>query len=99
MQTQMCPNDVAWDQAEETSDNWIVQFLELDILRSIADFILNHNRGNATEFAILRKGSYNISLRIKYRKGARPAALWSYATELGEWRFLDHVRSVAQRGL
>ncbi|KAJ5790769.1 uncharacterized protein N7518_007780 [Penicillium psychrosexuale] len=70
MQTQMCPDDMAWEQAEETSDKWLVQFLEVDTLRPIADFILNHNRGAATEFAILRKGSYNISLRLKYRNGA-----------------------------
>lgn len=66
----MCPDDVAWEQAEETSDNWLLQFLELDILRPIADFILTYNRGIATEFAILRKVSYNISLRLKYRNGA-----------------------------
>ncbi|KAJ5253051.1 hypothetical protein N7489_003461 [Penicillium chrysogenum] len=70
MQTRMCPDDMAWEQAEETADRWLVQFLEVDILRPIADFILNHNRGVATEFAILRKGSYNISLRLKYRNSA-----------------------------
>jgi hypothetical protein len=66
----MCPDYVTWEQAEEISDNWLAQFLELDILRPIADFILNQNRGNATEFDILKKGSYNVSLRMKYRKGA-----------------------------
>ncbi|KAJ9233421.1 hypothetical protein DTO169E5_7011 [Paecilomyces variotii] len=70
MLPQMCPDDVAWEQAEETSDNWLVQFLQLDILRPIADFILKHNRGHATEFAILKKGSYNISLRLKYQNAA-----------------------------
>ncbi|KAJ5594933.1 uncharacterized protein N7459_001141 [Penicillium hispanicum] len=70
MQIGMCPDDLAWEQAEETSDKWLAQFLELDVLRPIADFILSHNRGVATEFAILRKGSYNISLRLKYRNGA-----------------------------
>lgn len=25
----MCPDDVAWEQAEETSDKWLAQFLEL----------------------------------------------------------------------
>lgn len=61
---------MAWEQAEATADRWLVQFLEVDILRPIADFILNHNRGVATEFAILRKGSYNISLWLKYRNSA-----------------------------
>lgn len=61
---------MAWEQAEETSDNWLVQFLELDILRPIADFILKHNRCNSTEFVILKQGSYNISLRMKYRNYA-----------------------------
>lgn len=66
----LCPDDAAWEQAEDISDNWLVQFLELDILRPIADFMLKHNRGNATEFAILKKGSYNISLRLKYQNEA-----------------------------
>ena len=68
MQPQMCPDDAVWEQTEETSDNWLYQFLEIDILRPIADFILKHNRGKGTEFAILRKGSYNISLRMKYEE-------------------------------
>ncbi|KAL4888596.1 hypothetical protein BDV59DRAFT_196324 [Aspergillus ambiguus] len=66
----MSPDGMAWEQAEETSDNWLVQFLKLDILRRIANFILKHGRGIGTEFAILRKGSYGISLRLKYRNGA-----------------------------
>lgn len=43
----MCPDDLAWEQAEETSDKWLAQFLEVDLLRPIAEFILSHNRGNA----------------------------------------------------
>lgn len=39
----MLPDDMAWEQVEETSENWLVQFLELDILRPIADFILKNN--------------------------------------------------------
>lgn len=70
MQTQMCPDDVAWEQAEETSDTWLAQFLKLDILRPIAEFVLHHNRGCGTEFAMLNKGSYNISLRLKYEHDA-----------------------------
>ncbi|QKX53802.1 uncharacterized protein TRUGW13939_00882 [Talaromyces rugulosus] len=70
MMSRMCPDDVAWEQAEETADAWLAQFLDVDILRPIADFILKHNRGTATEFAVLRKGSYNISLRLTYRNCA-----------------------------
>lgn len=66
----MIPDDLAWEQAEETSDAWLAQFLDHDTLRPIADFILTHNRGPATEFNILAKGSYNISLQLKYRNGA-----------------------------
>ncbi|KAJ5121687.1 uncharacterized protein N7515_009648 [Penicillium bovifimosum] len=65
MQTRMCPDDVAWEQAEEISDNWLAQFLEHDVLRPIGNFILEHNGGRGTDFEILRKGSYNISLRLK----------------------------------
>lgn len=70
MQTRMCPDDLAWEQPEEISDNWLIQFLEVDTLRPIADFVLVYNRGVATEFGILSKGSYNISLRLKYRNSA-----------------------------
>ncbi|PYH99828.1 phosphotransferase family protein [Aspergillus ellipticus CBS 707.79] len=66
----MSPDDMAWEQSEVTSDNWLVQFLERDIMRPIADFVLKHNSGHATEFATLKKGSFNISLRMKYRKEA-----------------------------
>ena len=73
MHLQMHPDDISWEQAEESSDNWLLQFLDLDILRPVADSILKHNRGNTTEFVILKKKkkvSYNISLRMKYRNGA-----------------------------
>ncbi|PYI23055.1 hypothetical protein BO99DRAFT_399416 [Aspergillus violaceofuscus CBS 115571] len=66
MTLNISPDDVCWAQAETISDTWLLQFLAIDILRPIADFILQHNRGNATEFAILRTGSYNISLRLQY---------------------------------
>ncbi|KAJ5936990.1 phosphotransferase family protein [Penicillium verhagenii] len=65
MQTRMNPDDVAWEQAEEISENWLAQFLQHDVLRPIGTFMLDHNGGIGTEFAILRKGSYNISLRLK----------------------------------
>lgn len=104
MQSQMRPDDVAWEQAEETSDNWLVQFLELDILKPIADFILKHNRGDATEFAILKKGSYNISLWMKYQKGAtvirfsQPGAVFSpeekIVNEVAVMRFLTDQTSI-----
>ena len=69
MQFEICPDDVAWEQAEDTSGSWLLQFLERDILEPIAHFMLSHDRGHATEFAILKKGSYNIALRLKYRDG------------------------------
>lgn len=61
----MHPDDVASEQAEKISDNWLAQFLKHDVLRPIGNFMLDHNGGIGTEFAILRKGSYNISLRLK----------------------------------
>ncbi|KAJ9296157.1 hypothetical protein DTO271G3_5298 [Paecilomyces variotii] len=104
MLPQMCPDDVAWEQAEETSDNWLVQFLQLDILRPIADFILKHNRGHAIEFAILKKGSYNISLRMKYQNAAtvirfsQPGAVFfpeeKVANEVAVMRFLADQTSI-----
>lgn len=70
MQTLMCADDMAWEYAEKISHNWLLQFLKLDIKKPIAMFILEHHRGDGTEFAILEKGSYNISLRIKYQNHA-----------------------------
>ncbi|KAJ5715788.1 uncharacterized protein N7483_012969 [Penicillium malachiteum] len=64
------PDDLCWEQAEETSEKWLIQLLEPEFLRPIADFMITHNRGIATEFVILRKGSHNISLRLKYRNGS-----------------------------
>ncbi|GES58539.1 phosphotransferase family protein [Aspergillus terreus] len=34
MHPRMSPDDVAWEQAEETSDNWLAQFLEEGLPRS-----------------------------------------------------------------
>ncbi|OOQ83223.1 phosphotransferase family protein [Penicillium brasilianum] len=65
MRTRMCPDDVAWEQAEDIADSWLAQFLNHDILRPVGNFVLDHNGGIGTEFAILKKGSYNISLRLK----------------------------------
>ncbi|KAF4766501.1 hypothetical protein HAV15_010038 [Penicillium sp. str.  len=67
---QMTPDDLLWEQAEETSHKWLIQFLGHDILTSIASFILTHNRGLATEIDILKKGSYNIPVVLKYRNGS-----------------------------
>jgi hypothetical protein len=67
MQAIMCADDMAWEYAENISHNWLLQFPKLDIKKSIAAFILKHYRGDGTEFAILEKGSYNISLRIEYQ--------------------------------
>lgn len=70
MQTLMCADDMAWECAEKISHNWLLQFLKLDIKKPIAMFILQRYRGDGTEFAILEKGSYNISLRMKYKNYA-----------------------------
>lgn len=104
MQAQMCPDDVAWEQAEKTSDCWLAQFLEIDTLRPIAEFVLKHNRGIGTEFTILRKGSYNISLRMQYRTGAavirlsQPGAVYfpeeKVVNEVAVMRFLADQTSV-----
>jgi len=56
---------VSWEQAEETSESWLAQFRDHDILRPIAYFLLDHNGGIGDDFAILKKGAYNISLRLK----------------------------------
>ena len=39
MEPQMCYDDVAWEQAEDVSDNWLLQFLDINVKRPIASFI------------------------------------------------------------
>jgi Phosphotransferase enzyme family. len=104
MQTRMSPDDVAWEQSEETSDNWLAQFLQHDILRPIGNFMLDHNGGIGTEFAILKKGSYNISLRLKDENVAsiirlsQPGAIFfpeeKVANEVAVMRFLTDKTSI-----
>ncbi|KAL1850579.1 hypothetical protein Plec18170_006864 [Paecilomyces lecythidis] len=100
----MFPDDVAWEQAEEISDKWLLRSLKRDVKVPIADFILKHNRGNASEFAILKKGSYNISLRMKYQNSStiirfsQPGAVFfpeeKVMNEVAVMRFLADQTSI-----
>lgn len=104
MKPLMNPDDLSWEQAEVISDNWHLQFLELDTLRPIADFILHYNRGHGTGFAFLKNGSYNITLRLKYREGAvvirflQPGAVFfpeeKTENEVAVMRFLTDQTSI-----
>ncbi|KGO39904.1 Aminoglycoside phosphotransferase [Penicillium expansum] len=67
---QITPDDLLWEQAEDISHEWLKQFLGHDIWISIAGFMLAHNRGVGNEIDILKKGSYNISLWLKYENEA-----------------------------
>ncbi|EAU35230.1 conserved hypothetical protein [Aspergillus terreus NIH2624] len=70
MDPQMCYDDVAWEQSDDVSDNWLLQFLHIEVKKTIAKFILEHDSGDDPEFTILRKGSFNITLRMKYTYSA-----------------------------
>ncbi|KAJ5206717.1 hypothetical protein N7472_003165 [Penicillium cf. griseofulvum] len=69
----------------------------------IAMFILEH-RGDCTEFAILEKGSYNISLRMRYQNDAliirlpQPGAVYfseqKVVNEVAVMRFLTDQTSI-----
>ena len=63
-------DDVAWEQSDDVSDNWLLQFLDIDVKRPIAKFILKHDSGDDPVFTILRKGSFNITLQMKYTYSA-----------------------------
>lgn len=101
----MSPDDVAWEQAEYTSDTWLAQFLQHAILRPIGHFMLDHNGGIGTDFAILKKGSYNISLRLKDEHVAsiirlsQPGAIFfpeeKVANEVAVMRFLTDKTSIS----
>ncbi|KAJ5704465.1 hypothetical protein N7447_004382 [Penicillium robsamsonii] len=104
MKTLMCADDMAWEFAEKISHNWLLQFLKLDIKKPIAMFILQRQRGDSPEFAILEKGSYNISLRMKYENYAvvirlcQPGAVFfpeeKVANEVAMMRFLTDQTSI-----
>lgn len=95
---------MAWEYAEKISHSWLLQFLKLDIKKPIAMFILEHHRGNGTKFAILEKGSYNISLRMKYQNHAivirlsQPGAVFfpeeKVVNEVAIMRFLTDQTSI-----
>ncbi|BCR95757.1 uncharacterized protein AKAW2_20697S [Aspergillus luchuensis] len=65
MRPRMRFDDVAWEQAEEVSDNWLLQFLDHDVLVPIGYFMLDQNGCKGNNFNILEKGSYNISFQLK----------------------------------
>lgn len=104
MKTLMCADDMTWEFAEKISHNWLLQFLKLDIKKPIAMFILQRQRGDGPEFAILEKGSYNISLRMKYKNHAvvirlcQPGAVFfpkeKVANEVATMRFLTDQTSI-----
>lgn len=66
----MCYDDVAWEQSDYISDNWLLQFLNIDVKRPIARFILKHDSSDDPEFSIRSKGSFNIKLQMKYTYSA-----------------------------
>jgi hypothetical protein len=105
MRTLMCADDMAWECAENISHNWLLQFLKLDIKKPIAMFILQRHRGDGAEFTILEKGSYNISLRMKYEKNyavvirlAQPGAVFfpeeKVVNEVATMRLLTDQTSI-----
>ncbi|KAJ5579805.1 uncharacterized protein N7459_005790 [Penicillium hispanicum] len=51
MSLRMCYDDVAWEQSDDISDNWVLQFLDVEVLKSIGHFVLEHNPGDDPEFA------------------------------------------------
>lgn len=63
-------DDVAWEEAEDFFDNWLLQFLDINVKRPIASFILKYDDGDDPEFTILEKASFNITLRMKYTYSA-----------------------------
>ncbi|MBZ6376147.1 MAG: aminoglycoside phosphotransferase family protein [Kocuria palustris] len=101
----MCADDMAWECAENISHNWLLQFLKLDIKKPIAMFILQRHRGDGADFTILEKGSYNISLRMKYEKNyavvirlAQPGAVFfpeeKVVNEVATMRLLTDQTSI-----
>ncbi|KAL4802125.1 kinase-like domain-containing protein [Aspergillus unguis] len=68
MQPRLAYDDVAWEKSEYVADSWVRQFLEPEILRPAGNFLVRHHRpGEAEEFSLLGKGSFNISFQMEYK--------------------------------
>lgn len=71
MQTRMHYDDAAWEKSEEIADAWVLQFLEPDVLTPVGNFVVRyHKPDNPTEFNILEKGAFNISLQMVYENSS-----------------------------
>jgi hypothetical protein len=66
----MCPDDVTWELAEEISDKWLSSISRGGNLETNRGLHPYSQQRQCNRVAILKKGSYNVSLRVKYRKGA-----------------------------
>lgn len=60
------PISIAWEQPDDTSDNWLRRFLDIEVKRPITRFILKHDSGDDPEFSVRAKGSFNINIQMKY---------------------------------
>ncbi|KAG2411759.1 hypothetical protein HFD88_009315 [Aspergillus terreus] len=64
-------DDAAWEKSEEIADAWVLQFLEPDVLTPVGNFVVRyHKPDNPTEFNILEKGAFNISLQMVYENSS-----------------------------
>lgn len=71
MQPRMHYDDAAWEKSEEIADAWVLQFLEPDVLTPVGNFVVRyHKPDNPTEFNILEKGAFNISLQMVYENSS-----------------------------
>ncbi|KAJ5614777.1 hypothetical protein N7528_008431 [Penicillium herquei] len=82
MQLCMRYDDVAWEQSDDISDNWLLQFIKVEILREVGQFVLMNSEGNDPEFAVLKKGFYNLTLRMKYKHSATNIRLTQPGTSM-----------------
>ncbi|PYI09414.1 hypothetical protein BO78DRAFT_394913 [Aspergillus sclerotiicarbonarius CBS 121057] len=64
MKSRMTPDDLVWEQAEDIADNWVLQFLDTERLRPIAEFIRKDRMGSGDRFFFHTRGSYNIKMRL-----------------------------------
>ncbi|KAJ5725103.1 uncharacterized protein N7483_006460 [Penicillium malachiteum] len=58
------------EQSDDISDNWLLQFINVEVLREVGQLVLMNSEGDDPEFAVLKKGFYNPTLRMKYKHSA-----------------------------
>lgn len=66
-------DELAWEQADNQSDEWERSLHKAAVYREVANFINKHRLGKPVELHRPIKGGYNIFYRLEYEDGSSAA--------------------------